>query len=214
MGIYDLRFFDLRFPIAFSDLLILSFPLGGAVVSTRWYRSDISPERSEPRIRSQEGWVGRASARPLPPRRFRSSGSSTLPWRWRPRHRICLPAAATARAPSLRGQTTHEDRHTLCPLPTTIYPLPSTFLHFLPVTCLTVILIDIPVRSAGGGLHGLSRTTPIATGRAGARPSLNQAMTKSPNAIANHKSQIVNPHYHLPAANCPTTFPHGHLLDV
>ena len=34
--------------------------------------------------------------------------------------------------------------------------LPSTFLHFLPVTCLTVILIDIPVRSAGGGLHGHS----------------------------------------------------------
>ena len=24
----------------------------------------------------------------------------------------------------------------------------------LPITCLTVILIDIPVRSAGGGLHG------------------------------------------------------------
>ena len=59
-------------------------------------------------------------------------------WRWRPRHRICLPAAATARAHpscdrlrgslrsgdmSLRGQTTHEDRHTL-------YQLSSTNGHF------------------------------------------------------------------------------------
>ena len=32
--------------------------------------------------------------------------------------------------------------------------LSTTFLHFLPITCLAVILIDIPVRSAGGGLHG------------------------------------------------------------
>ena len=56
-------------------------------------------------------------------------------------------------------------------------PPPSThyhlhLLHFLPVTCLTVILIDIPVRSAGGGLHGhfprwrgrhRHESTPVAT---------------------------------------------------
>ena len=29
------------------------------------------------------------------------------------------------------------------------------FPKFLPITCLTVILIDIPVRSAGGGLHSV-----------------------------------------------------------
>ena len=36
-------------------MLILSFPLGGAVVSTRWYRGDISPERNEPRVLSEGG---------------------------------------------------------------------------------------------------------------------------------------------------------------
>ena len=43
--------------------------------------------------------------------------------------------------------------------PTIRHPLPSTFLNFLPITCLTVILINIPVRSAGGGLHGHSHDT-------------------------------------------------------
>ena len=49
-------------------------------------------------------------------------------WRWRPRHRICQPHSrnqsipaqrTTARAPSLRGQTTHD----------TLYQLSSTYYH-------------------------------------------------------------------------------------
>ena len=71
-------------------------------------------------------------------------------------------------------------------------------LHFLPVTCLTVIIIDIPARSAGGGLHGhFSRwrgrhrheSTPVAT-------------TPSSSCVARGGSRLSRPllaaHHHLP----------------
>ena len=172
----------------------MSFPLGGAVVSTRWYRSDISPERSEPRMRSQEGWAvamapspsylptalpksvnSRAThdgegavatanpqmqseianrkivnsqppARPLPstslhfytakaishdgedavatygrsqqvrPSRvdLRSQWTATLPWRWRPRHRICQPPS---RNQSISAQRTTTGASSLRQIP-------------------------------------------------------------------------------------------------
>ncbi len=73
-------------------------------------------------------------------------------------------------------------------------------LHFLPVTCLTVIIIDIPARSAGGGLHGhFSRwrgrhrheSTPVAT-------------TPSSSCVARGGSRLSRPllaaHHHLPTA--------------
>ena len=59
-------------------------------------------------------------------------------WRWRPRHRICLPSAATAGAhPScdrLRGSLRSGDMSLLptanYQLPTINYSLSTTFLHF------------------------------------------------------------------------------------
>ena len=52
----DLRFFDLRFTIAFGHLEIdLGRNAGGSHLLRPPIRGDISPERSEPRKRSLEG---------------------------------------------------------------------------------------------------------------------------------------------------------------
>ena len=114
--------YDLRFTIAFSDLLILSFPLGGAVVSTRWYRSDISPNEAN-RACGRSGLpspscMARESRRGLRP--------SRNTWRWRPRHRICQPPSRNQSIPAQRTTTgASSPRH--YPLPN--YQLPSTHYH-------------------------------------------------------------------------------------
>ena len=67
--------------------------------------------------------------------------------------------------------------------------LKSTFLHFLPITCLTVILINIPVRSAGGGLHGLN----------------GQMQSQIP--LAGFRYPLPTTHYHLPTMPQTAGFP-------
>ena len=169
----EFTIYDLRFAIALDHLGIDSFA-GGRLYSTAAHCTGGSSSRSteygvatdaqdSPAPQASgclseanpQGRKGPSASLPLHIRggrnRFARAAGVGLPGRSEPagpQGAECGPPVHSRRRGRRRYDTSAwtQNHH----LFTTIYISTAG----LPITCLTVILIDIPVRSAGGGLHG------------------------------------------------------------